>query len=105
MGHGGSRNLSDAEIDQLVAFILQIDGNEPAATPRVCGDENGDRLLDILDVIMNLQFASGVSLADTVQRVLGDLNRDGIQTHPDAAKTLQYVISTNSSNLNECGLP
>ena len=70
----------------------------------VCGDQNGDGRVDVVDIIIDLQIAVGLVEPTEIQEVLSDLNSDGSVNVFDAVIGLQHIVGMIPS-LDECGLP
>ena len=68
----------------------------------VCGDLNGDDIVNVFDAIILLQIAVGLILPTPDQMVLGDLNQDGEINIFDAIIGLQIVVGLTT--VSECGL-
>ena len=68
----------------------------------LCGDQNNDGVVNILDVITDLQVSADLVEPDTAQVVLSDLNQDGGVDVLDATTGLQHVVGKVPS-LDVCG--
>ena len=58
----------------------------------ICGDQNGDGIVDVLDATIDSQIAAGLVEPNSIQLVLSDLNRDGEITAADVTLTLQHIV-------------
>lgn len=93
--HGATSTLTPTELDQLVAYLQQIDGNEPAAAPATsvglptfAGFAAGHGL-----PAAPLQNSDGDSLNDLLEYALGGTS----PTNASAALPAQVTVTTNSS--------
>ena len=73
-------------------------------SPAVCGDQNRDGVVNIVDVIINLQIAVGLVDPTPTQKALGDLNRDASVDVLDAITALRYIVGLRPM-LDACGPP
>ena len=69
----------------------------------LCGDVNGDSVVNVFDAITLLQMAVGLIQPTAAQIVAGDLNRDGAIDVLDATMALQ--ISVGMISVAVCGPP
>jgi V8-like Glu-specific endopeptidase len=69
----------------------------------LCGDQNGDGKVNILDGIVNLQIIVGLIEPTELQQVLGDLNRNGRIDIGDVVLQLQAIVGL--FKINTCGMP
>ena len=68
----------------------------------VCGDQNDDGMVDVLDVVIDLQIAVELIDPTPAQAVLSDLNGDGTVNVLDAIAGLQHIVGIVPT-LDECG--
>ena len=71
-------------------------------SPGMCGDQNDDGVVDILDVIIDLQITVKSLDPTEKQRFLSDLNRDDAVDVVDVILGLQHVVGLIPA-LDECG--
>ena len=67
-----------------------------------CGDQNDDGAVDIWDVVFDLQVSEDLILANSIQNILSDLDRDGEITHLDAELSIEHIVAPDAP-LTECG--
>ncbi len=68
----------------------------------ICGDQDGDGEVTILDTIIDMQVIAGRITATSVQLTLSDLDRDGEISVLDVILTLQHLVG--KAEITECGL-
>ena len=76
---------------------------EAVTKVEVCGDQNDDGLVNVVDAIIDLQIAVGLIEPSEAQLRLSDLNRDGSITVVDAIIGLQHIVGL-VPGLDQCGL-
>ena len=69
----------------------------------ICGDPNGDEVVNVFDAILELQFIVGKEAPSEQQLILGDVARDGAINVLDVILTLQHIVG--KSEITECGPP
>ena len=69
----------------------------------VCGDQNADGLVNVLDAIIHLQIIVGSLAPSEAQMFLGDVVRDGTISVFDVILTLQDIVG--STRITRCGPP
>ena len=69
----------------------------------LCGDQNDDGVVNILDVIFDLQIAAELVEPTPTQAILSDLNRDETVDVLDAIIALQHIVG--SAQITGCGPP
>lgn len=69
----------------------------------VCGDQNDDGLVNILDAIVDMQIIVGITEPTARQLVLSDLDDDGDITVVDVIILLQYIVGWVDHL--DCGVP
>ena len=88
----------------LVAAPPMATVGAPATqVPGVCGDQNDDGAVDVLDAVTQMQLVVGLAQPTQVQTTLGDLNRDGAINVTDVVSTLQHIVGLTT--ITECGVP
>ena len=97
LDHGDTGGLTASEIDQLIAYLLQIDENS------TCGDLNGDGDVNVFDAMIDLQIIVGLIEPTGTQLRLGDVVRDGTINVFDAILLLQRIVGV--TQITECGPP
>jgi hypothetical protein len=60
--------------------------------PGICGDQNGDGKVNILDAIIDLQIIVGLMRPTPEQLFLSDINRNGRIDVGDVVLTLQHIV-------------
>jgi hypothetical protein len=68
----------------------------------ICGDQNGDGVADIEDVMIDLQVIVGAIAPTSAQMTLSDLDRSGAINIIDAIIGMQHVAG-QIPTLDECG--
>ncbi len=89
----------DQDLPQFIPAIG--DGTMVLIVPGVCGDQNNDGDVNILDAIIDLQIIVGDVEATETQQVLSDLNRDGEINVLDVILTLKHIVG--SYTIEGCG--
>ena len=72
--------------------------------PDVCGDQNGDELITIQDVIIDAKISVDPQIANDAQNKLSDLDRDNDVDIDDANIGLRHIVGIIPA-LTECGPP
>ena len=103
-GHESSNSLDESDINQLVAYLLQVDDSEPTVGPRVCGDQNDDGVFDILDAVASVKAAMNGADPGTIRSILGDLNQNGSIDEDDVQRGLLRIVG-KAPVVNQCGPP
>ncbi len=67
----------------------------------VCGDQDGDGRVTILDAIIDMQFIVGLIQPTPLQTELSDVVRDGDLNVLDVLLLLQYMVG--AAQINGCG--
>ena len=82
---------------------IAVEGSSHQLTvvPRVCGNLNGDGLINVFDAIISLQIIVGLIEPAQAQMILGDVVRDGTINVFDAILTLQHIVGL--TQITECG--
>ena len=68
----------------------------------VCGDLNGDGIVDVVDAITSLQITVDIIEPDAAQRILGDPSQDGAIDVLDGITSLGHIVGL--INIADCGL-
>lgn len=76
----------------------------PAILQGVCGDQNNDGIVNVLDLIIDFQIAVGSIQPTQTQLELSDLNQDGEINVVDVIMGLQFIVGLIPS-LEPCGPP
>ncbi len=83
---------------------LQARGVEVLFTvPEVCGDQDGDGAVTILDAIIDLQIITGAVEPTPLQLILSDVDGDAEITVLDVVRVLQHLVGI--SHITDCGPP
>ena len=69
--------------------------------PPLCGDQDGDGKVNILDAIIDLQIVAGRTTATPIQLILSDVDSDGEITVLDVIMTLQHLVG--KEEITDCG--
>ena len=67
----------------------------------ICGDQNGDGDVNVLDAIIDMKIIVGEIVPTALQMVLSDLNGDGEITVEDVIMALQHIVGTG--HITDCG--
>lgn len=70
----------------------------------VCGDQNGDSIVNVFDAIIQLQIIVGKVGPTRIQEIFGDVVRDGTINVFDVILTLQAIVG-KVPTIEECGPP
>jgi hypothetical protein len=73
-------------------FSFALNGTLSPPATEVTGDLNGDRQVNVTDVILALRFVVGLQTPDARQTQLADLNADGAITITDALAILRKSV-------------
>ena len=85
---------SSQQTNLRAGFMLQPE-------PPLCGDQDDDDAITILDAIIDLQIIAGRTTATPIQIILSDLDRDGEITVIDVIVTLQHLVG--KAEITDCG--
>ena len=92
--------LSDSQPQE----IASVGSNSTVdIVPGVCGDMNGDKLVNVFDAIFDLQIIVGLVSPTSAHMILGDVVRDGQINVFDVILTLQHIVG--STVITSCGPP
>ena len=92
--------------DSQAQAIVSVGGSSTVdIVPGVCGDLNGDELVNIFDAILDLLIIVGLVEATPEQMVLGDVVRNGQIDVFDVILTLQHIVGLTVIDGCGPGLP
>ena len=107
---GNAAALGVEPADLILATATDAEGNtsefssaSSISAVGVCGDLNGDDLVNVFDAIIELQIIVGLIEPTVTQSKLGDLNGDGVINVFDAILMLQDIVGL--TEITECGAP
>ncbi|MCH8185709.1 MAG: hypothetical protein IH862_06380 [Chloroflexi bacterium] len=92
--------LSDSQVQTIVSVG---DTSSVDIVPGVCGDMNGDELVNVFDAILDLQIIVGLVSPTSAHMLLGDVVRDGEINVFDVILTLQHIVGLTV--ITSCGPP
>ena len=92
--------LSDSQVQTIVSVG---DSSSVDIVPGVCGDMNGDELVNVFDAILDLQIIVGLVQPTSAHMILGDVVRDGQINVFDVILTLQHIVGLTV--ITSCGPP
>jgi hypothetical protein len=84
---------SDSDTDADTDADADADSADTGCPPGICGDANGDGLIDIADVVVIGDFASGARYPDCTRAWASDVNGDGVIDVSDADALADYLFS------------
>ncbi len=94
--HGVTSHLTDEQISQLEAYILQIDSEPTQPQPIIKGDVNGDGAFDAIDIALTKKYLLDESTFTEEQKKVADVDDSGEVNAIDFAIMKQVLLGIKS---------